>query len=85
MPWLQGQTGTQQDTHGSQTYLPGMRFGMLSPLDTPKTSPVDLHLKADVPKRDAVREAFKVCPQSERADFSVELGFLRLVVNNKTC
>lgn len=45
---------------GTQVPLPGVRFGYLQEGDVPKISPTELHLEADVEKRDAVREAFKV-------------------------
>lgn len=45
---------------GTQVPLPGVRFGYLQEEDVPKVAPTELHLEADVEKRDAVREAFKV-------------------------
>lgn len=46
-------------TSRQQMALPGMRFGMLQPEDRPSAPPKELEITADVPKRDAVRDAFE--------------------------
>lgn len=80
MPYWRGEPTDVPSSGTSQIHLPGMRFGMLSEADTPKTSPVDLHLEADVPKREAIREAFKVGLEESHADVTVELGLVRLAL-----
>lgn len=44
--------------------LPGMRFGVISPEMLPAASPSELNIKADVKKRDEIREAFEVRGQA---------------------
>jgi len=57
---MSGQPGGSGQS--STAFLPGMKFGRLSVEDRPAAPPAELkhQIKADVEKRDAVREAFEV-------------------------
>jgi hypothetical protein len=53
-------SGNSSSSGATSAFLPGMRFGAIGEGDLPAASPSKLNIKADVEKRDGVREAFAV-------------------------